>query len=212
MGRSDPIVFSNYSGMIPDKNYKSVCFFGFTGPNDFTKTIRSKYTFFFDINLNSWNINDDHWIIGDHKFDLIVCTRCPYFSQDPKAFFRKCHEILLPGGQIFVDWGLGDHWRFSDYKIGWKKGEEHEYAYFDDNFLWSTVWHESFENHPEFLKFEKWVEKFGYKDVKKAIEEEVPVITNLGDVNHLFNFSYNLLTLWEEAPQLYIMLLGDKKN
>jgi len=212
MGRSDPIVFSHYKTIIPSKKYKKVCFLGFPGPNEFTKTINSEYTFFFDISLNGWNINDEYWVMGDHKFDLVVCTRCPYFSKSPEDFFKKCHSILAPGGQIFADWGLGDHWRFSNYKVGWVKEGEHEYAYFDDNFLWSTVWHDSFSSHPEFLKFQKWVEKFGYSDVKNSIIKEVPSVTNLESVNHLFNFRYNLLTLWEESPQLYIMLLGEKIN
>lgn len=210
MGRSDPIVFSHYLSLIPNRNYEKVCFLGFTGPNNFTKEIPSKFTYFFDISLNDWNINDDDWKMGKTKYDLIVCTRCPYFSKDPAIFFKKCFEMLSPGGLILVDWGLGDHWRFEDYKIGWKKGDDQEYAYFEDNFLWSTVWDDSFLKHPEFLKFEKWVKKFGYDSVKESIMNEVPSVTSLADVNHLFNFRYNLLTLWEEKPQLYIMLLGEK--
>jgi SAM-dependent methyltransferase len=209
MGRSDPIVFSSYMSMLPKKKYKRACFLGFSSGNNFTDSIDASVRYFFDISLNSWDINEEKWNIGN-EYDLIVCTRCPYFSKDPIAFFKKCYDALSPGGTIFVDWGLGDHWRFPEYKVGWKKGEEQEHAYFKDNFLWSTVWHDEFLNHPEFSKFEKWVEKFGYKNVKDSIMKEVPVVSNLLDVNHLFDFRYNLLTLWEEKPQLYIMLLGEK--
>ena len=40
---------------------------------------------------------------------------------------------------LLADWGLGDHWRYEDFKVGWVKGEEHESFYSDNNFLWSFV-------------------------------------------------------------------------
>lgn len=211
MGRSDPIVFSSYLNTLPKKKYERVCFLGFSSSNSFTDSIDANVRYFFDISLNGWNINDKNWNIGN-DYDLIVCTRCPYFSKAPLDFFKKCHEALRPGGLIFADWGLGDHWRFDDFKIGWVKNNSHEFAYFDDNFLWSSVWHDSFLEDKNFKEFSKRVKKFGYKDVKKSIFEEVPSVIDLSDVNHLFNIGYNLLTLWEDSPQLYIILLGEKIN
>jgi hypothetical protein len=117
------------------------------------------------------------------------------------------YNLLEPGGVLFIDWGLGDHWRFKDYKIGWVKNKEHEFAYDKNNFLWSSIWYEDFKNHPEFLKFEKIVKKFGYDDVKNAIEKEVPYCLTLNSLTlEQPVIQYNILALWPESPQIYFLL------
>ena len=164
----------------------------------------------YDLQLGNWNINSD-WSL-EKKYDTIICTRCPYFAKDPEDFIRRCHDHLNPGGRLIVDWGLGDHWRSDNYKIGWVKNGEHEQAYADDNFLWSTVWDDSFEEHEHYKYFCKKVEKLGYTDVKKAIFDEVPEILMLDTVKKYFDVCYDIYTLWEDFPQLYILLSCEKKK
>jgi hypothetical protein len=163
----------------------------------------------YDLQLNNWDINSD-WELNK-KYNSIISTRCPYFAKNPETFITKCHEYLNDGGEIFVDWGLGDHWRFKNYKIGWVKDGEHESFYGEGNYLWSTVWDDSFLKHPQFLLFKKRVERFGYKDMKKAITDEVPSILDLEFIRKYFDIEYDLLALWEDTPQLYIFIKGTKK-
>jgi SAM-dependent methyltransferase len=163
----------------------------------------------YDLSLDNWDINSD-WSLPK-KYDAIISTRCPYFAKDPEDFVKRCCDNLKEGGQIFLDWGLGDHWRFENYKIGWVKEDEHESFYKKNNFLWSTVWDDSFLDNEEFILFSKRVEKHGYKDVKKAVFEEVPSVLHYSAINKYFNTCYNLKTFWEENPQLYIMINGVKK-
>ncbi len=107
---------------------------------------------------------------------------------------------------------MGDHWRFDQYKVGWKKGTEHEYAYASDNFLWASCWHDSFLNHEQLKLFNKRIKKFGYIDVKEAIYEEVPSILDLNTISKKFDISYDIMTLWEDQPQLYILIIGKRKE
>jgi SAM-dependent methyltransferase len=215
MGKSDPHIFSAYkralTAEVLDNTYHNACFLGNINHNSFTANIKSVFAEFHDLHLNGWNINNLPWKISNQKFDFISCTRCAYFSKDPELFFSELDRILSPGGRFIVDWGLGDHWRFNDYKIGWKKNGEHEHAYDDDNFLWSTIWHESFLIHPEFTKFQNWVKKLGYESVEAAIEKEVPVVFNLNNLKNKFNFKIDMITLWEDAPQIYFIMTGIKK-
>jgi SAM-dependent methyltransferase len=209
MGRSDPFVFSAYKNVIPARDYNSAAFLGFSGPNPLTNSIKSDKKDFYDLSLGNWEINEEEWNIAE-KYDLIVCTRCPYFSKKPDKFLDKCLEILKPGGFLLADWGLGDHWRFNEYKIGWVKNGEQEFAYKENNFLWSTVWHDSFSQHPEFLKFSENVKKFGYEDVRQAVFKEVPTVLNIEDYLEskstiIKNFNVALMSLWPELPQLYIV-------
>ena len=215
MGRSDPIVFKKYFSSIPDIPIDSVAFLGFQSPNVFTNAIKAKTKDFYDVSTalgaSYWNINDKDWKIKKEKYDLVVCTRCPYFAKNPERFIDQCKEILKPGGFLLVDWGLGDHWRFDNYKIGWVKDGEHEYAYSDNNFLWSTVWHDSFSENIDVENFTKNVSKFGYSDVKSAILKEVPSILSLNYIAKKFDSTtYSIMSLWEDSPQLYIILLCRK--
>ena len=142
----------------------------------------------YDLQLGNWNINSE-WELSK-KYDTIIC--------------------LNDGGKLYVDWGLGDHWRFKDYKIGWVKNKKQEYSYHEDNYLWSTVWDDSFINNPEYNKFEQRVSKFNYTDVKKAIHKEVPSLCQIKSIKKYFNLSYNMLALWNDMPQLYILISGEK--
>tara|TARA_Y100001938_G_C8045014_1_gene408339 strand:- start:434 stop:1060 length:627 start_codon:yes stop_codon:yes gene_type:complete len=208
MGKSDPHVFDFYSRFLPNKKYEKVALLGNQKDNAFTAAIQCQEKDFYDLALKNWNINDDDWKISK-KYDLVLSTRCPYFAKDPKSFIEKCLDLLNPGGTLFLDWGLGDHWRFEEYKVGWVKNEEQEFAYADSNFLWSTVWHDSFLNHPHYLAFQENVKKFGYENVKDAIRDEVPAILDLSEIKNV-NIQAGLMTLWEDKPQLYIGLLLEK--
>ena len=210
MGRSDPYVFNFYRSILPDKVFDKVALLGNQQDSEFTSSISCKEKDFYDLQLNNWNINNDNWKI-DKKYDLVISTRCPYFSKDPKKFIDNCLEILNPGGTLCLDWGMGDHWRFENFKIGWVKDGEHEFAYKDDNFLWSTIWHNSFLEHPEFIKFQNNVEKLGYNkhDIKNDIMKEVPSILDLEEIKNL-NPHVHLFSLWEDKPQIYIALMIKK--
>ena len=162
----------------------------------------------YDLSLKNWNINSE-WEL-DKKYDRIISTRCPYFCKDPEDFVDRVYASLKPGGTFLLDWGLGDHWRFDDYKVGWVKNGEHEFAYENDNHLWSTVWDDSFLVDDNFVTFQNNVKKFGYTDVKKAIQEEVPKILPLKYFERYFTFQTQLRALWDGRPQLYIMVFGVK--
>ena len=206
MGRSDPIIFQWYIDHMYKFDIDKIAFLGFNGENSLTNAFNSDEKDFYDLSLGNWNINDDSWNI-DKTYDLIVCTRCAYFSKNPKKFIKNCHAILNDGGRLFVDWGLGDHWRFENYKIGWVKDGEHEFCYGEDNFLWSTIWHDICESHEDFKKFSGWVKKFGYDNVKQSIFEEVPSVLLPEDFVRLFKSTiFDMISLWEESPQLYILV------
>jgi SAM-dependent methyltransferase len=209
MGKSDPYIFQSYRSLLPNNYYEKVALLGNQKDSNFTSLINCKEKDFYDLALENWDINDDDWNI-DKKYDLVVSTRCPYFAKDPKSFIDKCLNILNPGGILFLDWGLGDHWRFERYKIGWLKDGEHEFAYKDDNFLWSTIWHDSFLNHPEFIKFQNNVEKFGYNkhNIKEAIFNEVPSVLDLSSLD--LNLKVGIISLWEDNPQIYFLILIKK--
>ena len=202
MGRSDPYIMPFYNENISLKG--EVALLGFTNNNWI------QHGDLYDLELGNWNINSS-WKLNK-KYDTIVCTRCAYFAKDPEDFIARCYDNLNDGGQIYIDWGLGDHWRFKNFKIGWVKDGEHEFAYQNDNFLWSTVWSDSFMEDEQYKLFEKRVEKFGYTDVKNSIYSEVPNILNTNTIKKYFSICYNLLALWEDYPQLYILLHGIKKK
>ena len=201
MGKSDSILKPWY--MCHIKPVGEVALLGFTNNSWFDGDL-------YDLGLDNWQINSN-WKL-DKKYDTIISLRCPYFSKDPQDFIKICSENLKPGGNLYVDWGLGDHWRFENYKIGWIKDGEHEYAYQDDNFLWSTIWDDSFLKNSDFQKFSDSVKKFGYYNIKKSIFQEVPNILTFEEFEKYFNLkNHKILKLWTEFPQLYILLHGVKK-
>ena len=201
MGLSDPHIHSFYNHHIKPKG--SVALLGFTDNNFFDGDL-------YDLQLSNWNINSE-WDLPK-KYDTIISLRCPYFSKDPEDFIRRCYDNLSDDGVLYADWGLGDHWRFDNYKVGWLKNGEHECAYAPDNFLWSTVWDDDFLNDTNYNLFCQRVEKFGYENVKSSIIEEVPEILQLKDIKKYFNISYNIMALWEDSPQLYILLSCDRRK
>ena len=200
MGRSDAYVLDFYNKTIKPKG--KVALLGFSNNNFYNGDL-------YDLSLNNWNINSD-WSLNK-KYDTIICTRCAYFAEDPWDFIEKCYEHLNESGNLYVDWGLGDHWRFENYKIGWIKNGEQEHAYQDDNYLWSTVWDKRFKSNQHFKDFAKNVEKLGYNNVEKAIIKEVPRVLKLDFIRLFFNCQYNILSLWDDKPQLYILIHGIKK-
>ena len=200
MGKSDPYYFNFCNQHI--KSEGETALLGFVNNNHFQGDL-------YDLSLNNWDINSD-WRLTQ-KYDTIICTRCAYFSKDPRDFIEICHKHLKPKGKLFVDWGLGDHWRFPNYKVGWVKDGEHEWAYKEDNYLWSTVWDDLFIDNNEFQTFSQRIQKHNYQNTKVAIFDEVPKIINIGFINTLFETEYNMLTLWEDLPQLYILISGTKK-
>ena len=205
MGKSDPYLLNFYNSLIDSRSYENIGFFGQSGENFLSKSLNSKNRSFYDLSLNNWNINDLPYEI-DEKFDLIVCTRCAYFCKHPYDLIESFMKMLNPNGSILIDWGLGDHWRFEKYKVGWIKDSEQEYAYAEDNFLWSCIWHDSFRNNSHVKIFENNIKKFGYNnELKKIIEKEVPYILDLQNVDA--QVFINHLTLWPDKPQLYTCLL-----
>lgn len=196
MGKSDAFVKPFYDNFV--KPVGDVALLGYNNNNWWPGDL-------YDLSLGNWDINSD-WKL-DKKYDSIICTRVAYFCKDLESFFVKCKEHLNPGGKLYVDFGLGDHWRFYPYKIGWvDKNGQQEYAYDKANKLWSTVWDDDFEVDNEFMTFSKNVERFGYEYVKDAIKSEVPVVLDIDDVRKYFKVDYHLLTLWTDNPQLYILL------
>ena len=125
MGASDPIVIPFYK-----KHIVNICppvaLLGFTNNNLFDGDL-------YDRSLGNWDINSE-WKLNK-KYSTIICTRCAYFSKEPKTFIEKCYNGLDKDGILYVDWGLGDHWRFKNFKVGWVKNGEQEYAYDNNNFL-----------------------------------------------------------------------------
>lgn len=215
MGKSDPHVLEFYRKQISNQIYRKVAFLGFSKPSSFTNSIYADQKSFFDLSLGNWNINDSTWSFED-DYDLVVSTRCPYFSKNPKQFIENCISMTQKSqnATIFLDWGLGDHWRFDNFKVGWLKDNEHEYAYNQENLLWSCIWRDEFLKNKSFIEFSNRILKFGYFDTKKSIYDEIPSILNLDKDTFLEDqgckVSYEMLSLWEDRPQLYISLLIQK--
>ena len=216
LGKTDPFIFAAYKGMLDkfsgkNKKFENVCFLGQPSANAFSSQIKFTRADFYDSSLRNWYINDEKWDIPANTYDLIVCTRCAYFAKDVESFFANCKKLLTDDGILFVDWGLGDHWRYENYKIGWIKDGEHESFYQDDNFLWSTIWHDSFQNHPNYSLFENRVSMLGYENVYEAIMKETPVVYDILLQKDNFNFVIDIQTFWQDKPQIYFIFCGSKQ-
>ena len=219
MGRSDTYVFNNYMQVLSNAKFKtkpeSIGFFGYVGENNFTSNINVEKRYFYDLQLKNWNINIFPYNIKE-KFDIIICTRCAYFCKEPIKMMKEFYNMLKSDGYILIDWGLGDHWRFDNYKVGWVKDNEHEWAYEKDNFLWSTVWFRNFIKSKEVNNFLRNIKKFGYDydehSLGDLIKKEVPEIIYFSDLYDL-NFKdikFSIYDLWEDKPQLNITVLAKK--
>lgn len=210
MGKTDPYIQKAYSDILKNKSFNKIAFFGFSQPDNFTNLFSANIKDFYDIKNKNWNINVFPYEVKN-KYDLIVCTRVAYFCKKPAMLIESFDKILENNGKILIDWGLGDHWRFKEFKIGWLKNNEHENAYQSDNFLWSTIWHDLFLENSAFQLFSERVKSKGYVDVKKAIFEEVPVVLDLNSIKNKYKkIDISLQTYWPDAPQLYIILLLTK--
>jgi len=200
MGKSDPYIFNFYKRHINPKGETALL--GWTNNYQYKGDL-------YDLQLGNWNINSD-WSLKK-KYDTIICTRTAYFAKNPELFINKCYNYLNENGLLYVDWGLGDHWRFDNYKVGWVKDNEREWAYSEQNFLWSTVWHDDFLNHPSCEEFQNNIKKFNYSSLKKATYDEIPKILKLEFIKKYFSIQYDILSLWKDRPQLYILIYGAKK-
>lgn len=200
MGKSDPHLRKFYNEHIAPIGETALL--GFTNNSMFNGDL-------YDLSLGNWDINKD-WKLPK-KYDTIISLRCPYFAKRPNLFFNKCLASLKDGGRLYLDWGLGDHWRFPNYKIGWVKDKgEHEWAYSEDNFLWSCVWSDLMPFSSEVYKFTTWTARYGYSaDLKRHIMEEVPSVFFIDEYRERYNIRLKHLALWPEAPQLYTLVCGE---
>lgn len=219
MGKSDPFVQEQYRLSLLNlfnraKKVKidSVAFFGFSRENALTSALSCPDRYFYDLSLGNWNINTFPYET-EKEVDLIVCTRCAYFSKDPKKMMQSFYEILKEGGMILIDWGLGDHWRFDNYKVGWIKEGEHEWCYEKDNFLWSalSIEEEDLESN-EVYNFCNSIKRKGYNSVQKAILNEVPSIISKSEISDIgfLEIKVDFKFLWPDQPQLYSIVTAIK--
>ena len=201
MGKSDPFVFAWYMNNLPNITPKRIAILGSVSEGFVRLAYPESKIDLFDIQLGNWEINRNSWNIEKDCYDLVVCTRCAYFSNNPLDFIEKCKELINKEGMIFVDWGLGDHWRFKDFKVGWLKNEEHEFALYKEHktYVMSALWNEKWESIEEVCQFKKNIEKFGYNGSLSAIlQKEIPNLLFVDD-----NLQASFLTLWQERPQIY---------
>lgn len=212
MGRSDPYVMPWYRSLLPRSKFDSAAILGASKHNSFTGNLDIRSCEFHDLTTNGWDINDPVWAIPQGRFDLVVCTRCPYFSRNPPQFVKSVRRLLMPGGIALIDWGLGDHWRIKPYAVGWIHDGMHEAVRYGDHtsFLFSCLWDRSLEVDPEVQKFREWIRNFAWYDDNRSLDdivrEEVPEgLAPADDMN------INCMTLWSESPQLYIAATFGRK-
>ena len=211
MGKSDAIILPAYTSFILKNagrlTFDSVAFLGFPGENAFTLSVRSNVRHFYDIQLGNWNINSE-WVL-QRKYDLIISTRCPYFAENPSSLLQRCLDHLNPGGLVCLDFGLGDHWRFPDFRVGWVRDGFQEFADYGGrrNLLWSCFWNDAVCQTEQAQSFFDDVKKFPtYRDANSLndiVTLEVPSI--LADASRLR--AMETIKLWPDAPQLYIITL-----
>ena len=201
MGVTNTVLFPFYKKYI--KVVSPCALLGFTDNSLFDGDL-------YDLRLNNWNINSQ-WDLNK-RYETIICTRCAYFAKDPEDFIIRCHKYLKPGGKLYVDWGVGEHWRYDNFKVGWVKNGEHEKKYTEDNYLWSMVWDESFLENESYQVFAREVKKYGYDDVKTAIFNEVPCVLDLDKMRKYFDINYHILTVTGKYLQMYVLLEGVAKT
>lgn len=214
MGKSDNYVFPWYASTLTRYGLlssKKIAFLGQSAHNRFSDCFSTTQKDFFDLTLGNWIINDTEWKISQHQYDLVVCTRCAYFSSDPQAFITRVLKLCNVGGHAFIDWGLGDHWRKPTYKVGWVKGDEHEEVHYGSHIskLYSCFWIDSLEHDSNVHVFKSYIHNLRHYDMSTTtlthiIHDEVPCV--LSDDEHK-PISVDTLTLWQDSPQLYISTL-----
>jgi SAM-dependent methyltransferase len=213
MGKSDYLIFQDYLSTIEECNNDSVndvAFLGFSSENELTKRIFGKTRHFYDKSLGNWDINTA--ISLSQKYDLIVCTRCAYFCKEPDILYKECQEKLKEGGHALIDWGLGDHWRFDKYKVGWLREGEQEHAYEPGNFLHSCFWDENLIQDEQVNIF--WEKILLMKDSPYNKGDFLPDIIKR-EVPKLISYETKIIKtrfLWPGRPQLYIITLIEKSK
>jgi len=217
MGYFGSLLAANLYNRIMPKGKTALL--GFVEEGIFSKqcvNVHSPIYDLYDLQLRNWEINSK-WDLGQ-KYDTIICLGTAFFAKDPKDFIKRCYEHLNEGGKLYVDFALGENLRFQNFKIGWVKDWEHEYAYNEYNLAWSTVWDDSFLDNKYFKFFQKCAHDFGYNDIKQAIFKEVPKILDLKFVKKYFTVQvefYGASITWaneaKKRPILYILLTGTKK-
>lgn len=209
MGKSDPYVFNWYLQQLPTQA-NSIAFLGFPGPNEFTEHFSASVKHYYDL-ARGWDINSQ-WVIRPESYDLVICTRCAYFAKDPTDFVKKSLAITKKGGVFFTDWGLGDHWRFPTFKVGWVRGGEHERVQYGNHTssLYSCFWDDSLEHDQNVKAFRQAISRFGYDfnlTIGDIVRQEVPAILRM---NSQGPARISTLFLWPESPQLYISNIYQK--
>jgi hypothetical protein len=199
MGKSDTVIKPFYKKHITQKG--TTALLGFTDNKTFEGDL-------YDLSLG-WDINSK-WELSK-RYDTIICTRCAYFCKNPLDFMDRCHKHLNGGGTVYVDWGLGDHWRFKNFKIGWEKDGEHEYAYGENNLLWSVLWDEDFLKIGEVRKFQNFIKPYGYGDLHNAVLNEFPIIFTHKVLKSIFDIDLFFLSTKKPYVQMYVLLKGVKK-
>jgi SAM-dependent methyltransferase len=224
VGKSNQFVFPWYASHIEHAHYGRVCVLGGVQHDGFTSMIDGGSFDFFDLSLGNWKINAHDWNIEQCAYDLVVCTRCACFADDPLRFTASCLELLVPNGKLFVDWGIGDHWRHQPYAIGWYdpcSGEQRSVAYdvagqHHTSPLWSVFWDPELDQDQTALLFLEDVQRTCPRYVDRRLSdiifEEVPSYMTFDDVTKLDCkcVDVRLLSLWPENPQLYILTLFTK--
>ena len=168
----------------------------------------------YDLSLGNWDINSD-WELP-RRYNTLICTRTAPFSKDPLDFITRCYKSLEAEGKLYVDWLYGEHWRFPLFKVGWLRQGEHEYAYGEENHLWSGVWDESFTESPEVRKFFSEIAAGGfYSDetvLRDLVKVEVPSMLELKEIEAMFNTRCHFLYCNVVAPSLYVLLECSKRG
>jgi hypothetical protein len=132
------------------------------------------------------------------------------FAKDPLSFIQRCHENLLDGGNLFVDWSMGQINPFK-FKVGWRKDGEHEFM-FENNLLWSSIWDDSFLENKQCKIFCSQIKKMGYNNLKQAVYEEVPKVLEYHNIKKYFDCTYEILTTTKPSLHMYVLIKGTKRS
>ncbi len=224
MGKSDPIIFNAYYNALKkelkDRHINNVAFMGFNEPNQLTIQIEKNLCSgihgadFFDISRENWDINKEWKYTNNPKYDLIICTRCPFFAENPKKLINDFYSALLPGGVLLLDFGLGDHYRFNSgqYAVGFNKNGEQCYGH--ETKLNSVIWEDYFEESIGPKKFRELIKKFKEYDnditLTEIVNKEMPIVVSLNELD-IRPKCIDFVGLWPESPQLYIILTFKKE-
>ena len=163
----------------------------------------------YDREIDGWSISNP---VLNTEYDNIICTRVAYFSDRPLHTIKTLAEHLKPGGQLLIDWGVGDHWRFRPYSVGWVRGQVHEWAYQEGNLLWSAYYDTDMEYQHQ---FKANIKQHGYEgQLIEHLRAECPELVLKSEIEALdiFEpFEATHIDFWQDYPQLYSILPLIKK-